>query len=641
MQIEKLVLYSRWGDIRTLDFKIGALNIITGKSKTGKSAIGRIIEYTLGSDEFGVFVGAIRNCVSWYGLVIRVGDDKLFLARPDPGQQNSTSQMYIEVGFGDALPKLESLEANTSTTAVRDRLARLCGISPNLHEPPPGQTRRPLEATLSHAIPYCFQGQNLVANPEQLFHKQNQEWVPQAIRDTFPYFLGAVGEDRLEKVIKLRQLRQQIRMIESDLAELEALRKNTSARMRSLLDEAVTAGIIEKWTDEDAFDQLNVISTIALSPISNLTEDPSIGLRATRSELITRYGQIQDAIRATKRYRDEQGGFSSEAREQLLRLKCVNILPEPDAQMCPICEQPLPDNTTKAEDLLRSLREIESQIGSAVHDQPRLLEHISKLESEAGSVSLEIGALDQRISVLAEQSRLLREQQSREVSRGRVQGRISLFLESLNEVKSVDVGANQNRLVALKEEASGLAAELDEEALRERFQTLMVSLNRQIGDMADRFALEHKGIGVRFDLRLLTIVIEQQGKPVPLNQIGSGENWVGYHLAFFLALHSWFVSMQRPVPAFIFIDQPTQAYFPPDSDSDGNLGDLDKDDDREAVRRMFSIMYEVIQALSPSFQIIVTDHADIAEDWFRSCVIERWRGGNALIPQSWLDKANV
>ena len=166
----------------------------------------------------------------------------------------------------------------------------------------------------------------------------------------------------------------------------------------------------------------------------------------------------------------------------------------------------------------------------------------------------------------------------------------------------------------------------------------MASLSRQIGELADRFELEHKGLGIRLDLRQLTLVIEQGAKSVPLAQIGSGENWVGYHLAFFLALHSWFCSMERPVPSFLFIDQPTQAYFPPDSDSEGNLGDLSDDDDRRSVKRMFEIMNQVVTELSSKMQIIVTDHADINEDWFRECVVERWRQGRAVIPQAWIEK---
>ena len=43
-------------------------------------------------------------------------------------------------------------------------------------------------------------------------------------------------------------------------------------------------------------------------------------------------------------------------------------------------------------------------------------------------------------------------------------------------------------------------------------------------------------------------------------RMGSGENWVGYHLIAHLALHQWFVQRQRPVPSFLFLDQPVKDF---------------------------------------------------------------------------------
>jgi hypothetical protein len=638
IQLKQIVLYSRWGDNRTIDLKPGHLNIITGKQRTGKSAIGKIIEYVLGSDGFGVPVGAIRDTVAWYGLVIVAGDTELFVARPDPGENQSTSNMYLQVDVSEGLPSTDALQVNTNTDAVRERLGRLSGIVANLHEPSEGQTRRPLEAKLSHALLYCFQGQNVVANPDILFHKQNEEYVAQAIRDTFPYFLGAIADDRLDKASQLRLLRQQIRILDNELAELESLRNSTSSRMQSLLDEAVSVGLIKEWTTETAFDILNALSQVESPSVDLTNEDPGSELRSERSQLVEKFGGLRDAIRAANRYRNEQGGFGSEARHQLLRLKSVDLFGQSDALNCPVCEQVLPDTITRATDLLDSIKRLDEQISIAQLEEPRLVEYLGRLSSESVSVEREIEALDLRIEALASQSQAMREQQRRDIARGRVIGRISLFLESLNEVKHLDGKSRLDRLTQLKLDVAGLSAELDEESLRDRISTLMGSFSRQISDMADRFELEHKGFGISLDLRKLTLVVEQGTRSVPLSQIGSGENWVGYHLAFFLALHSWFRTMERPVPAFLFIDQPTQAYFPPDSDSDGGLGDLKDDDDRKAVRRMFENMLQVIQHLAPEMQIIVTDHADIGEDWFRDCVIERWRNGKALIPSEWIEK---
>ena len=51
LQIAKLILYGTKGQVRELVFRIGALNILTGASKTGKSAIIDIIDYCTGRGE--------------------------------------------------------------------------------------------------------------------------------------------------------------------------------------------------------------------------------------------------------------------------------------------------------------------------------------------------------------------------------------------------------------------------------------------------------------------------------------------------------------------------------------------------------------------------------------------------------------
>lgn len=45
LQIAKLILYSRKGEVRELEFNPGRLNVLTGASKTGKSAIIDIVDY--------------------------------------------------------------------------------------------------------------------------------------------------------------------------------------------------------------------------------------------------------------------------------------------------------------------------------------------------------------------------------------------------------------------------------------------------------------------------------------------------------------------------------------------------------------------------------------------------------------------
>ena len=127
-----------------------------------------------------------------------------------------------------------------------------------------------------------------------------------------------------------------------------------------------------------------------------------------------------------------------------------------------------------------------------------------------------------------------------------------------------------------------------------------------------------------------------------LSELGSGENWMGYHLATFLALHEFLASLPNsPVAKFLVIDQPSQVYFPAqilDEHADGNRPGLN-DKDKEATRRIFEVLAHGISRIGESFQVIVTEHAD--EDIWGGIpgvtLSARWRGeGNYLIPGDWL-----
>ncbi|WP_343234417.1 DUF3732 domain-containing protein [Microvirga terrestris] len=113
-------------------------------------------------------------------------------------------------------------------------------------------------------------------------------------------------------------------------------------------------------------------------------------------------------------------------------------------------------------------------------------------------------------------------------------------------------------------------------------------------------------------------------RPDFLWQIGSGENWMAYHLATLLALHGVFLkrSKQNPVPTFLIIDQPSQVYFPSDTfeavvegtTKTGNLTQRSRSrrhlDDLESTRQIFRALSRAQRSFKGRLQIIVLDHAD-------------------------------
>ncbi len=111
----------------------------------------------------------------------------------------------------------------------------------------------------------------------------------------------------------------------------------------------------------------------------------------------------------------------------------------------------------------------------------------------------------------------------------------------------------------LREEYAALAEELSDERVRERLESIASILGQQMTQWARELHLEHSAALLRFDFRKLRIVADTADGPVPMDSNGSGENWVGYHLIGHLALHKWLTERGRPVPRFLFLDQPSQV----------------------------------------------------------------------------------
>ena len=136
LQIANLVLYSRRGDVRELPFKLGAFNVLTGASKTGKSAIIDIVDYCTGRSECNVADGVIRKHVGWYAILFQLREGQIFIARRNPDLGEKTSpDIYMERGVQIAIPSPSALFKNTTVRGVEKFLGAAIGISENEHRP--------------------------------------------------------------------------------------------------------------------------------------------------------------------------------------------------------------------------------------------------------------------------------------------------------------------------------------------------------------------------------------------------------------------------------------------------------------------------------------------------------------------------
>lgn len=641
-QILDIVLYSKQGERRDLTLHPGELNIITGDSETGKTALIHIIDYCLGSSSCNVPEGIIRNTVSWYALRIVSGSEEHFIARCAPASgRSSNTGAYYTVGTSVTIPSASELSVITNIDTVVERLKSIVGIQLSVHEPPEDQTRDPLTTTLRHALAFVFQPQNEISQPGFLFHNQSNNWVAQAIKDTLPYFLGAVDDNYVSGKARLKELRNILRDRERTLSRLEALASGGLNEAAELLAEARSAGILsqddvpDSW--ETAIEILRVASNASpeeqiIRYEESIDQAELLRLSDERSEIRQQLARQQEELNAMKALLADENGFVREANEQVSRLMSLNLFTSSEESCCPLCEQPISAILPSTELLTAEIQRASEQLDRVTRHTPGLQTLIIEQEQRINDLKVRLQESRRALEALqrADERLLgLREAASR---RAYVLGRISLFLDTLPQI--ADNSELQTEISVLRQEIGQLERDLSDESIQDQLDSILSILSRHLTQWAERLELEHQGNPFRLNLKYLQIVADTESGLIRMDRMGSGANWLGCHLIAHLALHMWFIQKNRPVPRFLFLDQPSQVYFPPEQGVEASLADLENED-RLAVIRMFELIRDIVNELHPGFQVIITEHADIAEDWYQDSVRERWRNGNALIPSDW------
>ena len=105
IQIVAIVAYSHDGRSRAIQMEPGRVNIISGDSRTGKSALLGVIDYCFGASECDVPEGKVRRNVSWFGLLLQTERGQAFVARQVPaGDAKSSEAVYVKADSELTIP---------------------------------------------------------------------------------------------------------------------------------------------------------------------------------------------------------------------------------------------------------------------------------------------------------------------------------------------------------------------------------------------------------------------------------------------------------------------------------------------------------------------------------------------------------
>ena len=633
MQITAIVLYGNNGKKRVLPFNSGSVNIITGKSKTGKSVIGDIIDYCFGGSSCNIAEGFVREHVAWYGLQLIHNGEYILIARENPPQgQASTNKCCYLMGEKDIPDNL--LKA---TPIDNDGLERLLsaklGISENLYNPPSDQSRPALAANIRHTLFYCIQNQDEIASQKVLFHRQAESFIPQAIKDTLPYFLGIINENSLALETERSQLRREATILRRSIEEVEALEGNGLHRATELLAEATEVGLLPNDIQVNMSDYNSVRNTLEQASewkVASVSVSGMDRISMLQSQLEKTQQEIDGLsidIRNTEEFLGQVKGYGTEVNHQKSRLESIGLFEQIDFDPthCPLCSETVDTPLPSGQQIRNSITSLSNKLESVSRERPHLRQHADSLISNRQLLREQSDAIQLEINAIYEENKEAIQLKDLNARRGRVIGRISLWLESV--VISDGMDDKRTKLAEIESRISKINSQLDVSEIEEKKLSVVNRLSAMMSKWAKDLELEHSEYPYRLDLNKLTVMVDRD-RPVPLQQLGSGSNWLGCHLITLFALHTFFCQQKRPVPGFLFLDQPSQVYFPPETN--------DQDVDSQEVRTIYKFIFDRIKELHPDMQVIIVDHADINEKYFQDAVIEKWWDGMKLVPTDWV-----
>lgn len=650
--IKSVVLWAKKENMkpRVLSFKSNAVNIITGASRTGKSALIPIIDYCLGSEKCTIPVSIIRNACSWFGVLFELENEQMLLCRREPGDNASTGDMFILRDKIIVIP--ETISKNTTLTSMKDMLNELFEMSFHDLDSDSGVFR----PSYRDFMAFLFQPQNIIANADVLFYKADTMEHRKKLIDVFPYALGAVTPEVLAKRKEIDRLTKLAERYERDLTQIRVVAESWKQEVAGWLVQAHEYGLtdyIAKETDDFShqLDELRIVSqkrfsdsTISSKQVTSLSED-IITLRKEEEKISSELYAARKRHTDMLQLKNSMGDYDKSLQIQLERLDISTWL-----------------RSCYTEKLIVPL--FQTSHDNAIEELDALCEAVKQIESTTAEMSVvpaaferELQIVQQQINVLTEkldaiQKRIKAEEQSFSVNNAETYTleSISRFLGRMETaIKTYErIGTDSDLLEKIEEinvRIKKLRKDVKESEIKRKQEYALTYIQNEMGKILAKLDVEHPDDPVELVIKDLTVRVKNSsGRDDYLWEIGSASNWLSYHISLFLALQHYFQTKSSAnVPNFIIFDQPSQVYFPRTRYTADEYEQQLNDDDKNAVKKIFEALSNFVKNASFDIQIIVTEHAE-DDIWGKQSIpdseikqVDRWRDNVKLVPVEWLE----
>ena len=292
--------------------------------------------------------------------------------------------------------------------------------------------------------------------------------------------------------------------------------------------------------------------------------------------------------------------------------------------------------------LVRAVNEIEQATGKINAVPPAFDREMERVRSEIRIHTDKLNGIRLRRDALEMSSSEIQKRQFDTLMVERFIGNLEKSLEIYQQV------GTDSELVAevngLKDRVDALGKKINESQILHKTERALAIVNANAEKLLPFLDVERPHDPISLKINDLTIKVKSVEREDYLWEIGSGSNWLSYHVAVILGLQMLFLNYaSSPVPNFIILDQPSQVYFPKrlatkESDTDVDYASSMNDEDIIAVHKVFETLSSVVNSSGGRLQILVLDHA--SENAWGNIeginLVEEWREGKKLVPLSWL-----
>lgn len=648
-QILKLILWSKAGhQPRVLDFKPGMVNVISGASKTGKSAVIPIIDYCLASGKCSIPVGTIRNACAWFGVVIDTLEGQKLIARREPGEARQTGDMFIMEGEAIEVPAGVP-QKNTTAENIKRMLDRLAGLS-NLALNPESESGFQSRVSFRDLIAFTFQPQYIVANPMVLFFNADTTEHREKLKAIFPYVLGALTPEMLAARWEIERLQRELRRKESALASTKAGARAWQNEAETWIRQSIEFGLLPvataiptDWADIIDLLRLAVKANTRTSFITlDSIEETLLRLQALEiqeGEAAATLSDRRQRLKEMQRLMESSETYGSAIRIQRDRLNIASWLRSKVSDTT----DPLVTLTNGGREKLDALANALAGAEIQLRAQPSLSDAFDKerlrLRGEVEDATGRLMGIRQEISLLAQKSEQVQAATFRQDRIERFAGRLEQALVSFD--RSEDGSELSEQVTELQSRIRDLRRIYSESHVNTKKMNALRLIQNMAATIIPLLDAEWTEAPIELMTDDLTIRVIHSDRSDYLWEIGSGANWLAYHVAVTLALQRFFLEQpNHPVPGMLIYDQPSQVYFPRGFEVESGVRPgRSRDEDIAAVRAAFETIGKEVVRSKGRLQAIILDHAgtDVWGGIEGVSLAEEWRHEIKLVPPEWLN----